>query len=144
MTALPPLPKSLSKIREPNAPIGERFPSENGVPPMASAPTRRCPRCRKLVKGPCVECTRKYKREWEKTRKRDRFLDSARWKRLRNAYRTEHPLCEPCLEAGQTTPCEEVHHKKARREHPELALDWENLLSVCKSCHTRLFTNRGT
>lgn len=30
---------------------------------------------------------------------------------------------------------EEVHHKQELREHPELALDDDNLISLCTQCH---------
>ena len=32
------------------------------------------------------------------------------WKRIRDRYAAEHPLCEQCLKEGRITPVEEVHH----------------------------------
>ena len=32
----------------------------------------------------------------------------------------------------------DVHHKKRRRDHPELELDEDNLIPVCKECHGKL------
>ena len=33
------------------------------------------------------------------------------WKRIRDRYIQEHPLCELCQWDGRLTPAEEVHHK---------------------------------
>lgn len=33
------------------------------------------------------------------------------WKRIRDSYAAEHPLCEVCLAKGVYTPTEEIHHK---------------------------------
>lgn len=68
----------------------------------------------------------------QESRKADnRFYASAAWIRLRDAYRAEHPVCEKCGRALT----QHVHHVKPRKTHPELALDWGNLQSLCVSCH---------
>lgn len=60
---------------------------------------------------------------------------------LRESYIMEHPLCEMCLEEGKTTPVEEVHHKipictgKDELEQLTLAMDYNNLISLCKYHH---------
>ena len=35
------------------------------------------------------------------------------WKRIRDRYASEHPLCEMCLKEGRVTLMEEVHHMTA-------------------------------
>lgn len=48
-------------------------------------------------------------------------------------------LCERCRDRGLIVPCEEVHHKiKLTPENinrPEVALNWANLVALCKDCH---------
>lgn len=64
-----------------------------------------------------------------------RFYASAAWLRLRAAFLAEHPLCADCERAGRVTAAEHVHHLKERKDHPELALDWDNLEALCQPCH---------
>lgn len=67
----------------------------------------------------------------------DAFIDSRAWRSLRAAYVAEHPLCEPCRAEGRTVQVAHVHHKQDRADHPDLAMVWENLQSLCKPCHSR-------
>ena len=39
-------------------------------------------------------------------------------------------------------PAEEVHHIKELKEHPELALDDDNLVSLCTGCHNHKFVRK--
>lgn len=69
---------------------------------------------------------------------RQAFETSARWRKIRHAYRAAHPLCHDCLEAGITTVGTEVHH---------IDNDWRNndetnLMNLCTSCHSKR-TRRG-
>ena len=63
------------------------------------------------------------------------------WKRIRDRYIQEHPLCELCQQEGRLTPAEEVHHKKPLAEGGTHARD--NLVALCKSCHARIHAQRG-
>ena len=63
------------------------------------------------------------------------------WKRIRDRYIQEHPLCELCQQEGRLTPAEEVHHKKPLAEGGTHARD--NLIALCKSCHARIHAQRG-
>ena len=54
----------------------------------------------------------------------------------------EFPLCADCEQAGRTTAAEEVHHKVRISLAPEKRLDFDNLLALCKSCHSKR-TKRG-
>lgn len=69
-------------------------------------------------------------------------MNSRRWRRLRQAYLSAHPLCEDCEQAGRTTPANEVHHIRpiercAGRpiDMQELAFNPCNLRALCKACH---------
>lgn len=53
----------------------------------------------------------------------------------------QHPLCEQCLAAGVAVPVEEVHHKIPLSEGG--THDRGNLISLCKSCHSRIHAERG-
>lgn len=61
------------------------------------------------------------------------------WKPIRARYVALHPLCEMCLKEGRLTPVEEVHHKKPVSQGG--TNDFENLMSLCKSCHTKIHCN---
>ena len=69
---------------------------------------------------------------------------NAKWSRLRDAHLMMHPLCENCLLNGKITSATEVHHKqiilsgKTDADRYALTLDSNNIMSVCKDCHTRM------
>jgi len=62
----------------------------------------------------------------------------SRWTLLSQRYRLRHPLCEQCEREGRTTAATEVHHKIKAKDRPDLVLQWDNLMSVCRSCHEKL------
>ncbi len=82
---------------------------------------------------------RQYERGKDRQADKD-FYKSKPWLRLRDLKRQRNPLCEDCLAEGRTVLMAEVHHIKSRKTHPELALDLENLRSLCSSCHSRYAT----
>ncbi|PDS97532.1 HNH endonuclease [Rhizobium sp. S9] len=60
---------------------------------------------------------------------------TARWRRLRDAQLSAHPLCEWCLEREEVTAANEVHHAVAHKG--DLDLFWSGpFISTCKSCHS--------
>ena len=63
------------------------------------------------------------------------------WRRIRERYIKEHPLCEKCLEEGLIRRVEEVHHIVPLDEGGTHA--FSNLMSLCKSCHSQ-FTLTAT
>ena len=65
----------------------------------------------------------------------------AQWQRVRAAQLRRHPLCEDCGERGYVTEASEVHHVVALRLGG-MRLDYGNLRSLCKGCHSRR-TARG-
>lgn len=63
------------------------------------------------------------------------------WKRIRDAYAKEHPLCQKCYEEGKLVAMEQVHHIKPLSEGG--THDKENLISLCSSCHSKIHAARG-
>ena len=72
---------------------------------------------------------------------RERGYDS-RWEKVRRIFLMRNPLCYDCMIKGRFTPANEVHHVKKVREHPELRLTIDNLIALCKSCHSKR-TSKG-
>ena len=77
------------------------------------------------------------------------FLGTRRWKRKREAIlRRDGYLCQECKRYGRKrnghpVPAEVVHHIQHYDEHPELALDDGNLISLCEGCHNKMHPERG-
>ena len=51
-------------------------------------------------------------------------------------------LCELCLKEGKYTPADAVHHIRPLNpgniNDPEITLNFDNLMAVCRECHARL------
>jgi 5-methylcytosine-specific restriction protein A len=64
--------------------------------------------------------------------------DGARWRRLRQQFITQHPLCiQKDTDTRCTLVAEEVDHIVPHRGDPALFFDWDNLQAMCKVCHSR-------
>lgn len=68
------------------------------------------------------------------------FYTSKAWRKCARGYRAHCAhLCERCLAKGLIVPGVEVHHKirltPQNISDPAIALNWENLELLCKSCH---------
>lgn len=63
------------------------------------------------------------------------------WKKIRVQYLLAHPLCELCKEEGRLTPTQEVHHILPLRDGG--THDDENLMSLCKACHSSITAKEG-
>ena len=113
---------------------------------MPRKPKRPCshPGCPKLTDGRF--CEEHQKEESKRYEKYDRDPAVRRrygrvWKRIRDSYVKFHPFCERCLDKGELVPVEEVHHIKPLAEGGTHERD--NLISLCKSCHSRIHAERG-
>lgn len=107
------------------------------------------------------EDSKEHRRQRKKrsTRKMDdketkKFYKSAKWIHKREQIlRRDHYECQICRqritsaeEDGRELPAQDrrirraviVHHIRHLKDFPELALDDDNLISVCHECHDRL------
>ncbi len=79
----------------------------------------------------------------------DPFYLSKAWRTVRaEALRRDHGMCVRCMERfmnGGEKPrlAVIVHHKKSRKEYPELELELDNLESLCNICHNREHPEKG-
>lgn len=80
---------------------------------------------------------------------RQKIYQSSRWKDLRLTKLSLQPLCELCLSKDKITSAIDVHHKDSFMNYKGLqrlakAYDLDNLMSVCKECHSYLHRNGTT
>ena len=108
---------------------------------VPSKPKRPCsyPGCPKLTHGRfCEEHEKKESQRYEKY-DRDPAVKKRygrAWKRIRDRYIAQHPLCEQCLKQNKVTPAEEVHNilpLSRGGTHCE-----DNLMSLCTPCHSKI------
>ena len=94
------------------------------------------PRINKLERKKKSQAPRK---ETDMRKLRQKAYQNRHWRKLRDTYLKEHPICEECLKHGKVTPAEDVHHIKSPFRGGEInynmLLDYHTLESVCKDCH---------
>lgn len=74
-----------------------------------------------------------FERKYHHTQSRaGSFYQSAEWKSLSRRLLNERKYCEFCGEYAT-----DVHHIRPVADYPELALDENNLVVLCKACHAR-------
>ena len=70
---------------------------------------------------------------------RRKAYNSTDWRKLRETYIKQNPLCAECLRKGKITPAVDVHHINSPFKTGEinwfLLLQYDNLESLCKTCH---------
>ncbi|WP_419893222.1 HNH endonuclease [Macrococcoides caseolyticum] len=65
-----------------------------------------------------------------------KFYQCPAWRMLRvKALKRDRFECQHCKAKGKMTRAEDVHHIKYVKEYPEHALDIDNLVSLCVTCH---------
>jgi 5-methylcytosine-specific restriction protein A len=65
------------------------------------------------------------------------------WQKLRlRLLKTSHALCHDCENAGIVTASAELHHLQKIKHRPDLRLDPENLVGLCRR-HHQARTSRG-
>lgn len=80
--------------------------------------------------------------DWKRRRKKLKsFYKSAKWQTARkNALMRDKYLCVLCAKEGKITPADVVHHIEHLTEEnvdkPEIALNHENLISLCADHHS--------
>lgn len=102
------------------------------------------PGCPNLTEG--QYCEQHQKAENKRYEKYDRDPAVRRkynklWRRIRQAYILRWPNCQKCMELGKLVPAEEVHHIVPLSEGG--THNFENLISLCKSCHSKIHAERG-
>ncbi len=115
---------------------------------MPKKPKRGCAFgwCPRLAVEGEKYCEKHLKQE---TRKYERFgrdkntkkMYKGNWPKIRARFVKENPYCTECLKAGLLTPTEHVHHIKPLSEGG--THEKSNLMALCKSCHSRIHSQRG-
>ena len=114
---------------------------------MPMKPKKPCsyPGCPELTdKQYCPKHQRLANRAYERY-KRDPVSKkryNASWQNIRKAYAASHPFCEECMKDGRFTPVEHVHHILPLADGG--THDRDNLMSLCKSCHSRIHAKMKT
>jgi len=66
------------------------------------------------------------------------FYTTTKWKKKRaSVLKRDGYLCQDCLRYGRRTEATEVHHIDFLENAPEKALDSDNLISLCRTCHNK-------
>ena len=77
---------------------------------------------------------RKKNEQANRRRKKRKYpTNSTLWIRIRNFKRKKNPLCEYCEKKGLVVQMDDVDHI----DGDDSNCSWENLQSLCKSCHSR-------
>lgn len=105
---------------------------------MPARPLRPCsyPGCNQLVtSGRCEKHMRQDRQRIDKQRgtAAQRGYNS-RWRRYREQYLREYPLCAEC---EKPTPATVVDHIIPHKGNKQLFWDPDNHQPLCKSCHDR-------
>jgi 5-methylcytosine-specific restriction protein A len=88
--------------------------------------------------GLCDECKQlrsKDRRSDPGYKQSKAFYDSKKWKKIRNRQLNKYPLCERCLGMGDVVRAAVVDHIVPWKGDRSLAIDPDNLQSLCVSCH---------
>jgi len=76
--------------------------------------------------------------EYDKTRNSiNSKVYNTTWRKLRRVKLNNNPLCEICLAKCKVVQAEEVDHIKPVSRYPELRLIYDNLQSLCVTCHSK-------
>lgn len=68
--------------------------------------------------------------------RRHGFYKTAAWRRMRAwVLARDCYECQACKRRGLVTKATDVHHIQHLSQRPDLALDPDNLIALCKSCH---------
>ena len=112
---------------------------------MPYKPKRPCafPGCGRLAESK-QHCAEHAKRERDFYNKYNRSADMNKtygraWKRIRDRYVRDNPLCEMCIKERRLAPVDEVHHILPVSQGG--THERENLMSLCRSCHNKIHIN---
>ena len=72
------------------------------------------------------------------------FYTSPQWKAKRAAILSRDGyMCRECKRYGRQREATTVHHIKHYDEYPELALESDNLISLCEACHNKMHPEKA-
>ena len=101
---------------------------------VASVTRGRCPSCLPAARAEQVaRHGHRTGRMTDARRAHQSFITSREWRKVSRQIRTRDGACVDC----GTTEGLTVHHLTPVRVAPELGLDPDNLVTVCRSCHGR-------
>lgn len=111
---------------------------------MPTRPKTNCkfPRCAQLIKPGDMYCA-EHKKQVDADYNRNREtahgkMYAKRWKKAREIYLSQNPLCEECKRGGRIKAASEIDHIKPHDGN--MALFWDsdnNWQALCKPCHSR-------
>lgn len=74
--------------------------------------------------------------EYKTKEQKRKFYKSSAWNKLRKvALDRDNNECQECKRAGRVSKGQNVHHIKEIYYHPELAMELDNLETLCINCH---------
>jgi 5-methylcytosine-specific restriction endonuclease McrA len=107
------------------------------TPQPATATLGRCEKCRAAYTERRASQKRGTKRtphrQTPKRQELQRFYSSTQWRRVRDQVRKRDGACTTCGTTEHLT----VHHLVSISTDPTLALDPDNLATLCRSCHAK-------
>ena len=72
----------------------------------------------------------------------DKFYNSRPWRNLRlKALERDHHECQMCKKNSKVNKivfANTVHHIQEVKNRPDLAMDLDNLISLCRGCHEKI------
>ncbi|MCG1029300.1 HNH endonuclease [Virgibacillus halodenitrificans] len=108
---------------------------------MVYKPKRPCnePGCNILTnQSYCDEHKKNYNKEYDKLRDSSNKRGyNYRWQKYTESFLIRNPLCQHCIDRGDTVPATEVDHITPHRGNMKLFWDPNNHQGLCKSCHSR-------
>lgn len=80
---------------------------------------------------------------------RHKIYNTSKWRKLRQIYLMYNPLCEICLSKNIIKQGEHIHHLDSflnyeGNEREYKAYDYNNLITLCEECHSKIHANEGT
>jgi len=72
----------------------------------------------------------------------DFSYESGEWRKIKNNYIKENPLCELCLNEGNENKSNDVHHITPLSNGGDHFSE-DNLIALCKSCHGSIHASGG-
>lgn len=102
-----------------------------------------CMNVHNSMNGYCADHQEYYQEQKAKRNKqynegrpaRHQYYFTNTWRRLRDQYIKEHPLCCRCEQRGQVVLAELVDHIIEIEDNPDLKDSYSNLQSLCFRCH---------